>query len=267
MASVPSGDGVKGRRLFVMRHGERCDFAFGKTWVNRCFDGQGNYKQLDLNLPISLPPRTDHKDYIKDSPLTELGKFQARATGDAFKRAGLDIKHVYVSPSFRCIQTAQNVVDGMHNDAQLCIEPTAFEWFGWYKNSMPNWMSAQELKNHGFNINVDHSPLVSVKDLQLDETVKDYYNRCHRLAQHLLGKHEKDGGDILIVAHAGSLDTHTRFLLGKPSRSDREMHQILSSFTYCCLCCAVENPHTKMFSLTNPPIAPLQNFDWRALLK
>ncbi|RUS82374.1 hypothetical protein EGW08_009826 [Elysia chlorotica] len=125
------------RRLFIMRHGERCDFAFGRAWVSKCFDDKGHYTQTDLNLPTTMIQRQNHMDYVKDSPLTELGRFQARATGDALGRERVNIQHVYCSPSLRCVQTAQNVVDGMGNDAKICIEPSAFEWYGWYKSAMP----------------------------------------------------------------------------------------------------------------------------------
>ena len=46
------------------------------------FSFPGNYTQTDLNLPATVIQRENHLDYLKDSPLTEVGKFQARATGD-----------------------------------------------------------------------------------------------------------------------------------------------------------------------------------------
>ncbi|GFR80105.1 ubiquitin-associated and SH3 domain-containing protein B [Elysia marginata] len=257
--------GVSGsRRLFIMRHGERCDFAFGRSWVTKCFDDKGKYTQTDLNLPTTVIARENHSDFLKDSPLTEVGKFQARATGDALGREGVNIQHVYSSPSLRCVQTAQNVIDGMGNNAKICIEPTAFEWYGWYKNSMPVWLKPSHLAQSGFSIDVDHKPFVGLKDLHLDETVGEYYDRCHRLAEHILKRHDDDG-DILIVAHAGSLDTFTRRLLGKPARNSQEMHNILSSFTYCCLCCIAQDPVTSQWSLVKPPIPPLHDFNWKAL--
>ncbi|XP_059163205.1 ecdysteroid-phosphate phosphatase-like isoform X2 [Physella acuta] len=254
------------RRLFVMRHGERCDFAFGKQWVARSFDEKGNYTQADLNLPVSLIPRDSQNDFLKDSPLTELGMFQARSTGQALRRADVDIKHVYSSPSFRCVQTAQNVIDGMQSNAKICIEPSAFEWCGWYKNGMPSWLSPAYLSSHGYRVNAEHKPLMEAKDLKHDETVPEYYDRCHKLVQHILKLHEEDGGDILIVAHAGSLDTFTRQLCGKKIRTSQEMHQILCNFTYCCLCCLAYYTKPGKWLLTNPPIPTLQEFDWKVLL-
>ena len=31
------------RKLFVMRHGERMDFVFGRDWCDKCFDNDGGY--------------------------------------------------------------------------------------------------------------------------------------------------------------------------------------------------------------------------------
>ncbi|KAK0058836.1 protein UBASH3A [Biomphalaria pfeifferi] len=252
------------RRLFVMRHGERCDFAFGKSWVKRCFDDSGHYTQKDLNLPKKMIQRDTVSDFLRDSPLTEIGMFQARATGDAFKDANVDIKHVFVSPSLRCVQTAQNVIDGMDNNAELCVEPAAFEWLGWYKNGMPNLLTPDQLTNCGFNVNLLYKPYLETKDYQLDETVSDYYDRCHQLTQHIFKSCEE--GDVLIVAHAGSLDTFTRRLRGKNPRTSQEMHLILPSFTYCCLCCLAYSDKTNKWQFVDPPIPPLHEFDWKVML-
>ncbi|GFO41182.1 ubiquitin-associated and sh3 domain-containing protein b [Plakobranchus ocellatus] len=152
----------------------------------------------------------------------------------------------------------------MKNGAQIQIEPSAFEWYGWYKSSMPVWLKPNFLKRSGFSINIDHKPLVGVKDLNLDETVGEYYSRCHRLADAILKAHDDDG-DILIVAHAGSLDTFTRQLLGKSPRNSQDMHNILSSFTYCCMCCVSQDPVTSKWNLQKPPIPPINGFDWKVL--
>lgn len=74
-----------GRRLLVIRHGERIDFTFNVThenWVLKAFDNDGHYKRFNINMPRSLPNRKDgHGNYMADTPLTEMGYLQAKITG------------------------------------------------------------------------------------------------------------------------------------------------------------------------------------------
>ena len=50
-----------------------------------------------------------------DSPLTEVGKFQARLTGEALGSESYRIHYCYSSPALRCIQTAQQILQGFYD--------------------------------------------------------------------------------------------------------------------------------------------------------
>lgn len=247
------------RQLYVLRHGERLDWVFGRTWVDECFDDKGNYTQKDLNMPTTLPKRTTtHLDYFKDSPLTSLGQMQAFLTGEALKSTGVKLLHVYVSPSLRCVQTATGILKAMgQKDTVLHIEPGIFEWLGWYQLGLPKWFTPAELKSNGFNVDVNYKPYVSISKMDFEETIEGYYRRSGETAWHILKTHEKEGGNVMIVGHAGTLEVCTRQLLGKPLRSSPEFREICPQIPYCGLFMCQEDISSKKWTPQPCPILPI----------
>lgn len=94
-----------GRRVVVVRHGERIDRAF-TDWMKLAWDSNGCYKPFDLNVPIQIPKRTNYQSYSLDSPLTEVGYFEAQSVGRSLQSLQLHVDEIYCSPAFRCVQTA-----------------------------------------------------------------------------------------------------------------------------------------------------------------
>ena len=99
-------------RFFFVRHGERVDLAFGPQWIDQAFDRSGKYRRVNLNMPQELPYRASKREFLGDSPLTEIGQFQAKLTGEALGIEGYKIHYCYVSPALRCIQTAHQILSG-----------------------------------------------------------------------------------------------------------------------------------------------------------
>lgn len=112
---VKSTEGSEQLRFFLARHAERIDQAIGNLWYDKAFDQNGKYQRINLNLPNRLPFRADRKDFIGDSPITEIGKFQARLTGNALDIGGYKVNYCYASPALRCIQTAHQILKGKNS--------------------------------------------------------------------------------------------------------------------------------------------------------
>jgi ubiquitin-associated SH3 domain-containing protein len=84
---------------------------------------------------------------------------------------------------------------GLQKTAPICIEPGLFEWLGWYPDALPDWLNADELKEAGFNININHKPFVRVEELQdRRESCEQFYMRSYYLAQSVI-KSNMDTGN------------------------------------------------------------------------
>ncbi|ODN00374.1 Protein UBASH3A [Orchesella cincta] len=260
------------RKIVTVRHGERVDFTFTDKWIETSFDADGNYSRQNLNQPEKVPKRKGYpQTFVYDCPLTEVGCLQARLIGKglADEKILADGFQVYVSPALRCVETATNLLRGMGLDIPLKIEPCLFEWTQWYVGHMPNWMSIEEFKTAGFNIDDTYQPMISLDDLKEGESIEDYYNRSHELMLHLL---EKTGNkDLLLVAHGSSLDTNSRQLVGSAIRTVQEMFGVLRGIPYCGVAVMEQEAASQKWSLSYVPKlhichASLHDFDARHTL-
>lgn len=261
---------TKGRQVFVVRHGERVDFTFG-TWIPYSFDDAGMYVRKDLNMPKSLPQRKPDL-WQQDSPLTNLGCYQARSSGETLKEAGVCIDRVFSSPAFRCIQTATSIMEGLglREKVPVQIEPALFEWLGWYPEVSPEWMSSDELIAAGYNVSKTYTPFISEEDLKQrrNEMYVDYYRRSAALAEHLV---KNTDGNILIVGHAATLDSCTRPLVCPSAELPplRDLMTKLVNISFCSVV-TVESTDDGAWKLGNPPCGHFTNtrndrFDWNTL--
>ncbi|KAF5304891.1 hypothetical protein FQR65_LT00775 [Abscondita terminalis] len=257
------------QKLFIMRHGERVDFTFG-TWIPYCFDDAGNYLRKDLNMPLQLPVRQlGPRGYMKDTPLTQMGIHQGLLTGEGLRLANVEISHVYSSPSFRCIQTCDALLRGLgrKNTLQIKLEPGLFEWLVWYPEALPNWLTSEELVAAGYNIDIGYKPIITQNDLmETHETCEEFYMRSSFVTKKILSA--ATCGNILIVAHACSLDVCSRDLIGCLPRASGEMTKLLSKVPYCGLLTVSHND--EKWQLIETPCPPLthtnnQRFDWKVL--
>ncbi|KAH8268024.1 hypothetical protein KR018_006561 [Drosophila ironensis] len=257
------------RKVYIMRHGERVDFTFG-TWIPYCFDEFCHYRRKDLNMPKTLPWRKHTPEgWQNDSPLTNVGVFQAKLIGQALLDAEVQVDHVFCSPSYRCIQTCASALEGMRlKGKQINVEPGLFEWMAWYPGGVPDWLTKSELVEAKFDIDLDYEPVQPKQDLsvRLKESTEQFYERNHEVILQLL---KRTTGNILIVAHATTLDTCSRQLTGGRPRSTNELRQVIHKIPYCSLA-VVEQVDEDEWQLVEPDCLPVTHsknprFEWNAL--
>ncbi|XP_033641717.1 ubiquitin-associated and SH3 domain-containing protein B-like [Asterias rubens] len=259
------------RRLFVIRHAERVDITFGQQWLQYSFDTEGNYLKKNINMPKKVPLRAGGPPcFNKDSPITEVGQFQARLTGESMRENGIKITHVYSSPALRCVQTAQAILQGLNSPDchKIRIDTSLFEWLAWCKGILPKWLTHSELTAFGLNVDTNYKELISASDLNLQENCQSYYKRGDALLRREIKEHPE--GDILIVGHASSLDGCTRYLQGLSARPALEFSKIVQKVPYCGAIALQEYIDFGIWDLITPPFptlthAPNGRFDWHIM--
>lgn len=271
------------RRVVILRHGERVDMVFGKLWTKESFK-DAQYIRTDLNMPEALPTRDSIKDWECDSPLTTLGSYQAQLVGSSLKSYGVKFTNVFVSPSYRCLETAKNVLAGMdlENEIPLNIEYGLFEYIGMYKTDkiesigdiffggLPNFLSEKE-QAAIFKVNSSYKPTMSRSELfaiEKESLNEEFYDRNAKATMEILRKVD---GDVLIVGHAANLDTCTRKLIGKGYRkeSKTEMVKLILKIPYL-FAIAMEQVGESSYQLIDPPCMTLthgscKEFNWEHL--
>lgn len=250
------------------------DVVFGKHWLQLCSDSKGRYIRSNLNMPPSIPMWGGQRDYDMDAPITVLGCTQARLVGEALLESNTAVDFVYCSPSLRCVQTAQNILKGLQQEGKLKmrLEPGLFEWTKWVSgNSLPAWISPSDLAASHFSVDTTYRPLVPVNKLTVSESYETYMSRSYQVTKDILSDCKNAGNNILIVAHASSLEACTRQLQGRSPQNTKDFIQVVRKIPYLGFCSCEEQLDTGVWQLVDPPILPLTHgpnhtFDWRETL-
>lgn len=262
------------RRLFLIRHAERVDVTFGKQWIQLSFDADGSYNRRNLNMPKEIPIRkSGTADFVKDSPITETGLFQARLTGEGMRDQGIRLSHVFCSPALRCVQTANAILQGLQDTTvKIKIETGLFEWLAWCSGGFPNFMTPTELSKCGLQVDTGYVSQVAVQDLKPKETHQEFYKRMFNITRLILRTVGANSGNVMFVGHAATLEACTRQLVGAQPRSAQELTKIVQKIPYCgvCVCQESEFGRNSTWDFIDPPVPPLTHapnirFDWRCL--
>uniref|UniRef100_A0A7N6BL75 SH3 domain-containing protein n=1 Tax=Anabas testudineus TaxID=64144 RepID=A0A7N6BL75_ANATE len=262
-------------RLFVCRHGERMDVVFGKHWITQCFDSKGRYFRSNLNMPSSLPARSGgHRDYDKDCPITVFGSTQARLVGEALLESHTTIDFVYCSPSLRCVQTAQHIVQGLQQEGKtkIRVEPGLFEWTKWVSGTcLPTWIPPADLAAANLSVDTTYRPHIPISKLTVSESYDTYISRSFQVTREILTECKNLGNTVLIVAHASSLEACTRQIQGLSPQNSKDFVQVVRKIPYLGFCACEEMGDTGVWQLVDPPILPLthgpnHSFNWREML-
>lgn len=270
---VPS---TASRRLFICRHAERVDVTFGKQWISLSFDSNGLYTRRNLNMPRDIPKRRGGPgDFAKDSPITEMGVYQAKLTGEGMREQGIRLSHVFCSPALRCVQTADAILKGLQEtNVKIKIENGMFEWLAWFQGAFPPpFITPAELAKFGMQVDASYKSQVSLQDLKPNETHLEFYKRMVNLTKLLLKIVGPGAGNVMFVGHAATLETCTRQLIGAHPCSLQDLTKLVQKVPYCGMCVCQESDSggkSSTWDFIDPPVPPLTHapnvrFDWRCM--
>ncbi|XP_031204013.1 ubiquitin-associated and SH3 domain-containing protein A isoform X2 [Mastomys coucha] len=232
---------IERRGILVIRHGERVDQVFGKSWLQQCTTADGKYYRPDLNFPRSLPRRGNGiKDFENDPPLSSCGIFQARLA---------ELK--------------------LEKKLKIRVEPGIFEWMKWEASKATlTFLTLEELKEANFNVDLDYRPALPRCSLLPAESYDQYVERCAVSMGQIINTCLQDMGITLIVSHSSALDSCTRPLLGLPPRECGDFAQLVRKIPSLGMCFCEENREDGKWDLVNPPVKTLTHgansvFNWR----
>nr|XP_048307240.1 ubiquitin-associated and SH3 domain-containing protein A isoform X2 [Myodes glareolus] len=219
------------RGVLVIRHGERVDQVFGKSWLQQC-------------------TTTD---------------------GEALLDSGIRVTAVYVSPALRCVQTAKHILEELKLEKKLKIrvEPGVFEWMKWEASkATPNFLTLEELKEANFNVDPDYRPAFPRCSLMPAESYDQYVERCTVSIGQVISTCPQDMGVTLIVSHSSALDSCTRPLLRLPPRECGDFAQLVRKIPSLGMCFCEEDIEEGKWELVNPPVKTLTHgansaFNWK----
>ena len=82
---------------------------------------------------------------------------------------------------------------GIEKIVKIRIEPSLFEFLGWYDKGIPTFLNFEPLIQFGYNLDINYKPLLPVERLQTDESYTDYYQRSFNITKYLSQLHQNEG--------------------------------------------------------------------------
>ncbi|KRY65009.1 Protein UBASH3A -like protein, partial [Trichinella pseudospiralis] len=259
---------LSGRRIFLVRHGERMDRVF-PGWLRLGFTDLGAYRPYDLNMPLRAVKRENgYKDFHNDPPITEIGYATSQMIGRGMKLSGIQFDTVYCSPALRSIQSAHGILKSFAgSNTKICIEPGLFEYLGWYENANLNFLDTNQLINEGYEIQPNYIPYAIVKTLKdnfHNETIEGYYKRVDAAVNMILKLHENTKCNLLFVVHAPTIDAIGRSLMNKPAigLSNYELSKMGIHFPYASVVALEETNTNGKWQLMPNVLPPISFLDF-----